>query len=81
MKKTGIFIAVGLSVMLFNGCTSSSGIDMSSQTPSFQQGAKDGCDTAKGEYTKDHSAFKQDQQYNDGWFYGRKKCNPSDARK
>ena len=80
MKKTGIFAAVALSLMLFNGCTGSSGINMASQTPSFQQGAKDGCETAKGMYTKNHTAFKQDQQYNDGWFYGRKKCNPAASK-
>jgi len=80
MKKITTLSLIAASVMLFSACTSSSGIDMGAQSESFQNGAKDGCETAKGIYTKNHNAFNQDTQYHDGWFYGRKKCNPADAK-
>jgi len=46
-------------------------------TPSFKQGEKDGCATATGEYTKNSDAFEMDKDYQQGWFHGRKSCNPS----
>ena len=80
MKKIVTLSLIAVSGMFFSACTSSSGINMDNQTPGFQKGAKDGCETAKGMYTKDHTAFNKDQQYNEGWFYGRKKCNPADSK-
>ena len=53
---------------------------MAKQTPSFQNGATAGCETAKGAYTKDSTAWNNGTDYQEGWFYGRKKCNPADAR-
>ncbi|SFZ98161.1 hypothetical protein MNB_SV-5-718 [hydrothermal vent metagenome] len=80
MKKIVTLSLIVSSLMLFSGCTSSK-INMEKQTPSFQLGAKDGCATANGEYTKNHDLFQSDSEYNNGWFYGRKTCNPSDSRK
>ena len=81
MTKTVTVSLIAVSAMFFSGCSSSnSGINMDSQTPSFQNGAKAGCETAKGAYRKDHTAFKNDMEYQNGWFYGRKKCNPVDSK-
>jgi len=80
MKKVVTLSLIALSAMFFSACSSSSGINMDAQTPSFQNGAQAGCDTAKGEYTKDHHAFKTDMEYQNGWFYGRKHCNPADTK-
>ena len=40
----------------------------------YQQGIIDGCTTAKGNYKKSHTLFKNDYDYNKGWFLGRNKC-------
>ena len=80
MKRIITLSLITVSAMLFTACTSS-GIDMGKQTPSFQNGAKDGCATANGEYTKNSQAFNNDTEYNNGWFHGRKKCNPADAKR
>lgn len=40
----------------------------------FKQGHRDGCTTAHGKYTKDRTLFNTEQDYNDGWFAGRQKC-------
>jgi len=40
----------------------------------YQQGISDGCTTAKGNYKKSHTLFKNDYDYNKGWFLGRNKC-------
>jgi major membrane immunogen (membrane-anchored lipoprotein) len=80
MKKiitTSIFVAASL---LLAACTSSS-IPAPSQTPSFKAGSSDGCATASGTYTKNSDSFRNDKEYHDGWFYGRKKCNPADSKK
>jgi hypothetical protein len=81
MKKILTLGLIAASAVLFSACTSSSsGINMDEQTAGFQNGASAGCETAKGAFTKDYTAWKNDIQYQNGWFYGRKKCNPSDAR-
>ena len=79
MKKIVTLSLIATSAFFFSACTSS-GVDMAKQSPSFQNGATAGCETAKGAYTKDHDAFNSDMEYQEGWFYGRKKCNPADAR-
>lgn len=79
MQKIVTLSLIAVSTLFFSACTGS-GVDMSKQSPSFQNGATAGCETAKGAYTKDHTAFKSDMEYQNGWFYGRKKCNPADAR-
>ena len=40
----------------------------------YQDGIRDGCTTAKGEYKKSHTLFNNDKDYNDGWFMGRNRC-------
>ena len=44
---------------------------------SFKKGMEDGCLTATGEYTKNSDMFNSDEDYKNGWFAGRSKCNPS----
>ena len=80
MKNILTLSLIVTSATIFSGCTSS-GINLEKQTPSFQHGTKDGCATANGEYTKNHDSFKQDSEYQNGWFYGRKTCNPADSAK
>jgi hypothetical protein len=73
-------LTVGV-VSLFTGCSSSSSAPMPPQTPDFKSGMNDGCTTATGEYIKDSEMFRTNSEYHEGWFYGRKKCNPSDSKK
>ena len=77
MKKSMNLLFVITGVFLFIGCTSSE--PSLPDTPSFKQGQKDGCATATGNYVKDNDAFERDRDYQNGWFYGRKDCNPSQA--
>ena len=44
-------------------------------TPIQKQGIEEGCKTAKGNYTKSHTLFNQNESYNEAWFIGRNKCN------
>jgi len=78
MKKLmNIALVAGVS-LLFTACTSSTPVLMKS--PSFKLGEKDGCATATGEYRKNSDAFKMDADYKNGWYKGRKNCNPSQAK-
>ena len=78
MKKLiNIILVVGVS-LLFTACTSSA--PTLPDSPSFKLGEKDGCATASGAYTKNSDSFKMDADYKNGWFYGRKNCNPSQAK-
>ena len=40
----------------------------------YKRGIRDGCTTAQGDYRKSHRLFKNDADYNDGWFLGRNRC-------
>lgn len=73
--KIMLFVTVP---MVFIACTGSA--PTLPDTPRFTEGKKDGCATAKGEYTKNYDAFDMDVDYKNGWFYGRKNCNPAQAR-
>jgi len=42
----------------------------------LKDGVKDGCKTSKGYYTKNHTLFNSDTDYNTGWFLGRSRCIP-----
>jgi len=75
IKKITITTTVSGLVLLFTACTSST--PALPETPSFKQGKQDGCTTATGDYTKNSEAWKQDTDYKNGWYYGRKECNPS----
>ena len=74
MKKIITLTLVATVALFFTGCTSSA--PLLPDTPSFKQGKQDGCTTATGEYTKNSDSFKMDTDYKDGWYYGRKNCNP-----
>ena len=40
----------------------------------FKRGVIDGCTTASGKYSKDHSSFNASSSYRTGWEDGRLKC-------
>jgi len=40
----------------------------------YKKGIRDGCETAKGTYTKSHRLFNQNIDYYEGWFLGRNRC-------
>ncbi len=65
--------------LFFTACTSSS-IPEPIQSPSYKLGAQDGCATANGTYTKNSDSFNNDKEYQNGWYNGRKNCNPAQAR-
>ncbi len=43
-------------------------------SPLYKRGVRDGCQTAKGYYTKSHRLFNDDVDYYRGWFAGRRRC-------
>jgi hypothetical protein len=45
-------------------------------SPALKQGVADGCETSKGYYTKNHTLFNTETDYNTGWFLGRRRCIP-----
>ena len=45
-------------------------------SPTLKEGVADGCETSKGHYTKNHTLFNNDTDYNNGWFLGRSRCIP-----
>ncbi len=81
MKRIIIITAATASVLFFSACTGAASTPMPSQTPDFKAGMNDGCSTATGEYMKNSDMFRSNNEYHEGWFYGRKKCNPSDSKK
>ena len=40
----------------------------------YKLGIVDGCITAKGDYRKSHRLFRENNDYQNGWFLGRNKC-------
>ena len=72
--KVSLVAAVSL---LFTACTGSAPIV---QSPNFKLGSQDGCATAKGAYTKNSASFNNDKEYQNGWYAGRKNCNPAQAK-
>jgi len=75
-----VTLIVGVSA-LFTACTSAiPKAPVIVKSPSFKLGEKDGCTTATGDYTKNSDAFKMDNDYKNGWYEGRKSCNPSQAK-
>jgi len=49
-------------------------LNLSGKSESFKQGAHDGCLTATEKYKKNHDAFNDDFDYNEGWWAGRRNC-------
>ena len=80
MKRIFIGTMSAAAILLLSGCTSTSGPAVS-HTPDFKAGMNDGCATANGTYTKNSELFRNNNEYQEGWFYGRKTCNPSNSRK
>jgi hypothetical protein len=80
MKKIMSVSIIASAAILFTACTGSS-VPVVEKSPSFKLGQEDGCATASGTYTKDSNSFKNNQDYYNGWFYGRKNCNPANSRK
>lgn len=74
-----VIVIGSLFFILLTGCTSSTPQPVV-KSESFLLGQKDGCATATGEYTKNSDAFRTDKGYHDGWFDGRKNCNPTQAK-
>jgi hypothetical protein len=79
MRQMMLGIMALTGILIFSGCTASSN-PVVPQTEDFTLGMQDGCATAKGEYSKDSEMFRANNEYHEGWFYGRKKCNPSDVK-
>ena len=84
-RKLHVLAAVAAAGLLMNACTSSSvvlendyvyrGINFGpDRDANFQQGVRDACKTADGDYTKDHQMFRNDVSYRVGWEDGRLKC-------
>ena len=40
----------------------------------YREGVKDGCKTADGDYTKNHTLFDTENDYRAGWEHGRLHC-------
>ena len=80
------FFTIGSLLFYLTGCSSKkepvhqegyyhSGIYFGKNLPTnYQYGIADGCTTSKGIYTKSHTLFNNDQNYNNGWFLGRNRC-------
>jgi len=79
MTKIINVVLITSASLLFTACTSSS-LPAPVQTPSFKAGSQDGCATANGAYTKNTDSFQNNKDYQDGWFHGRKKCNPAQSK-
>ncbi|SFV54296.1 hypothetical protein MNB_SV-10-407 [hydrothermal vent metagenome] len=75
MKRifTGMIGTVG--ILLLSACTGGPSSVPVSHTPEFKQGQHDGCTTAGGTYVKNSKMFRSNMDYQNGWFYGRSKCN------
>jgi len=74
MTKSPLFLLT-LSTLIFAACTSSH-VPMVPKSPMYKLGQTDGCTTANGEYTKNSENFRNNIDYQEGWFAGRKNCNP-----
>ena len=77
---------LAFTLFLFAGCTSQDtasvkegftyqGIYFGKHLSStYEQGIRDGCETSRGIYHKSHIMFRNNNDYYNGWFIGRKKC-------
>ena len=81
-KKIVISISITLG-LLFTGCAQKSKSNkyprvyngkVDKNSYGYKKGLRDGCTTAKGKYNKNHSQFRNNVNYHDGWFEGRRKC-------
>ena len=78
LNKALFYTAIISAMLIFTACASShkgpKPMDTRGKSPIYIKGAEDGCDTAKGDYTKDHDAFNNSIDYHEGWFAGRSYC-------
>ena len=74
MTKLPLFLLVSSSIF-FAACTSSD-VPMVPKSPMYKLGQTDGCATANGAYTKNSENFRNNKDYEDGWYAGRRNCNP-----
>jgi len=80
-NKTKILLCLS-SALLLTACGSSrpsahapyKPLRLDNKPESYQRGAHDGCVTAAETYKKDHDAFNDDFDYNEGWWAGRRNC-------
>jgi len=80
-NKTKILLCL-TSALLLTACGSNSSsvpqpyrpLKLDNKSASYQFGAHDGCMTATEIYKKDHVAFNNDLDYNEGWWAGRRNC-------
>jgi len=79
MKKVTLLTFTSLTLLGLSGCGSPTAPLIKS--PSYSMGEHDGCATAKGTYTKNSERFRNDPDYEKGWFAGRQYCNPSYHKK
>lgn len=79
MNKLSLSLLTATSMFL-GACTSSS-VALAPKSPMYQLGETDGCTTANGAYTKNSENFRNNTEYSEGWFAGRKNCNPVNAAK
>jgi len=49
-------------------------INLTYKSKSFKQGVYDGCKTASLNYKKNSNEFKNNIEYNKGWWAGRRNC-------
>jgi len=73
-------------LFLFTGCTSHDATSVKEGfvyrgvyfgkhlSSAYKDGIRDGCETSRGIYHKSHIMFKNNNDYYNGWFIGRKKC-------
>lgn len=73
-----LLASIMLSGIFFTACTSSIP-HVEPKSLMYTQGETDGCTTAQGSYTKNSENFRNNTDYQEGWFSGRKNCNPVNA--
>ena len=83
-KRKIIVSSIVAVILIFSGCASKNRTtsnkkiekveDVDRESSSYINGDSDGCETAKGRYTKNHSEFKNNLNYHEGWFNGRQRC-------
>jgi len=78
MKNLPLFAYIFIILLVLNACSSTSPVIKS---PHYTWGEQDGCATANGNYTKNSELFRSDPDYENGWFAGRRECNPAFHRK
>jgi len=77
MKQILLFI---IFIILNQGCSNHQPSFKPQNISIYKQGYQDGCKTAHGDYTKNHTLFNDNLDYHEGWFTGRNRCDTSSSR-